>query len=450
MYLKLVVLIYILFIIGCGVNAKVDPNSKNINKNEEVNVTVERGPVYGAIVKDNKGLIATQVSNKNIYKFSKKPEYPIIVNGGWIDLNNDKIKNNNDIDLDIELKSYSNYITPVTTLLAIKDKDKQKEVEKKISDEFNIDKELLYKLPSNGNMKLAILTNAIYKQIIENNVSINKFYSYENLILNKNNSLINLKNTYNNIKEKAESSDAMENGIFKPLQLENLIINELNNNKNELNEGIIEYDANYEDLPPIPKGTSHNKCKEGISPTLNLNLQISGGIKYDKNYNIDNTEALNVNYKDTSIYYENYVIRDLNIRLIHPLLYDLKWIKITAIPGVEILGTHIENNEYVLSKNKFLSDYITYDYTQGLVKLKIKYNKYLKIKKDIRVSVSIKHIGDCDISDKKKFVETTNEYVFNIDQITKDYDFYSIEKYIIDDELMVDQGFILPTNKLIE
>jgi len=71
-------------------------------------VVVERGKVYDANVTDSSTpvQIAQEKSGQNIYMFAKAPTFPIIVNGGWIDVNNDGIKNTGDVKLDIIMKSY--------------------------------------------------------------------------------------------------------------------------------------------------------------------------------------------------------------------------------------------------------------------------------------------------------------------------------------------------------
>ncbi|NQY21914.1 MAG: hypothetical protein HRT40_11535, partial [Campylobacteraceae bacterium] len=162
--------ILLLTLIGCG------SSSKNENKSpskKETQVTVERGPVYGALVKDVNGKIATASDTENIYTFTGTPAYPITVTNGWIDVDGDKQLSSKDISLNIVMKSYTNNVTPVTTYLA---NGNQSLREKKLNDLLlianensnkKITKDDLLKPASISSKEVQMLINSVYAQIIE-------------------------------------------------------------------------------------------------------------------------------------------------------------------------------------------------------------------------------------------------------------------------------------------
>jgi 5'-nucleotidase len=98
-------------IVGCGGNGSVDSTSSDI--------TVERGPVLGATVKDASGNIATQVGNSNVYRFNTEATYPISAEGGFIDVDGDGVFNAGDAKFTEVLKTTKGgNITPLTTFVA--------------------------------------------------------------------------------------------------------------------------------------------------------------------------------------------------------------------------------------------------------------------------------------------------------------------------------------------
>ncbi|MEA2016803.1 MAG: hypothetical protein U9N59_00010 [Campylobacterota bacterium] len=174
-----------------------DTNNTNENENEEINIPntnktvyVERGAVYLAIVKDSDGNYAVNTPNTNIYNFEDVPTYPIYASSGWIDIDNDNNKTLNDVVLDLNLSSYSNNITPVTTLLSESNTTRRAAIEVKLFELFGINNVDLYKLPSVANNdKLEELTNALYKLSKEYNKTINNLFNYDTLIIESNSTL---------------------------------------------------------------------------------------------------------------------------------------------------------------------------------------------------------------------------------------------------------------------
>ena len=157
-------------------------------------VTVERGKVYDANVTDSTGdknsskenQTATQNENTNTYTFENKIEYPVKVNGGFIDVDGDGKYSEGDLDLDMELISYEDKVTAISTYIS-KDKyglpipyeaDRQAkldELAKKLDDANATAQDIatlasdLLKLPSEQTTKAQTATNAIYAQMVDKN-----------------------------------------------------------------------------------------------------------------------------------------------------------------------------------------------------------------------------------------------------------------------------------------
>lgn len=159
---------------GGGASSSIAPTQSSAT-----DVTVERGKVYGATVTDSSTppQTAKEKANLNVYTFAKKPTYPVMATGGWIDVNGDGKKDAKDVDLDITLKSYSNTVTPVTTYIADANKTIRENRLKGLKDRLNangvgvsteITEEELLKVPSKvQNSDFSVLVNAIYKDMKE-------------------------------------------------------------------------------------------------------------------------------------------------------------------------------------------------------------------------------------------------------------------------------------------
>ncbi|QSZ42008.1 hypothetical protein GJV85_07765 [Sulfurimonas aquatica] len=142
-------------------------------------VVVERGKVFGANVTDSSSpaQVATQKSRQNVYTFTNEPVYPVLVNGGWIDVNDDGVMDLNDVKLDIEMRSYTTTVTPVTTFIAdanetIRDSKLNDLVARLnangVGEAGSVTAEDLLKVPSKAPRDVFVVANAIYKDMKEN------------------------------------------------------------------------------------------------------------------------------------------------------------------------------------------------------------------------------------------------------------------------------------------
>jgi len=159
-------LIASLSLIGCGSSSS---DTADTGDTISKTITVERGAAYDAIVTDANGQIAIQDNGKNTYVFATTPALPISVNGGWIDVDGDGELTTNDIKLELEMKSYTSNVTPLTTYLANSDANNRDTILNDLVNASGATKEELLKVASTADIKAIIAINAIYKEMKENN-----------------------------------------------------------------------------------------------------------------------------------------------------------------------------------------------------------------------------------------------------------------------------------------
>ena len=240
-------------------------------------IEVERGPVKLANVKDANGNLARDKNGSNFYVFDSLPTYPITVTEGIIEINNDK---NKTVILDINMSSYTNVITPITTLLSDSDKNKRADLEAYLMNTYNLTKEELYQSPSKSkNENIALLTNVIYKITKEKNSSINTIFSYKNLITDTDTTL---NDEFKRLSSKLDTNDSLKtNGKLDSLKLENYLY--------DTNSSLFTKIDDLAILPTREVNTSDDvqdiwKISFKINPLTNYN-DFNIGIKISKHEN---------------------------------------------------------------------------------------------------------------------------------------------------------------------
>lgn len=156
-------------------NTSTDLNASNAST--RVDITVELAKVHDANVTDSS--TPTQVAthkSTNVYTFANTPTYPVVVNGGWMDVNDNGKKDAKDVNLDIEMKSYGTTVTPITTFVADTNKTKREQKLNELVKRLNesgiganttITAKDLLKVPSVAPRDVFIIANAIYKEMKE-------------------------------------------------------------------------------------------------------------------------------------------------------------------------------------------------------------------------------------------------------------------------------------------
>jgi hypothetical protein len=260
-----------LVLVGCGSGSAPSETAVGGGTTTEA----ERGPVFNAKVVDAKGDIGIEEGNTNKYKFYFTPTYPLTVqasNDSWIDIDGDGKKTTKDVVLDVNMTSYVNVITPITTVLSDENKTKREALAKKLSEKFNIPINDLYKVPSKANdSNLSILTNVIYKKAKELNKSIKALFNYKTLVTDSNTTL---ENSFTSLENKVKGNSSLyKNGVIDSLKLEKYLYD--NNNSlftkykipDELAKRVVNATDSIEDIWNIDfdiNNNSYNNIKIGV------------------------------------------------------------------------------------------------------------------------------------------------------------------------------------------
>jgi len=158
---------------GCGSSETAEITDAITESTQDIigtgySVVVERGAVLDANVTDAEGNIAIQVSDtNNTYIFESEPIYPILAEGGWIDVDGDGNLTDSDVALDINLTSYSDVVTPTTTYCSDENETIRQERLEELVAETNCTAEDLLSVPSEATKNSIMVLNAVYEKLIE-------------------------------------------------------------------------------------------------------------------------------------------------------------------------------------------------------------------------------------------------------------------------------------------
>jgi hypothetical protein len=207
--------------VACGSSGGGDNStSSGTGTNANTSVTVERGAIFGATVTDSSSpaQTATATLNSNVYTFAKAPIFPVNATGGYIDVDNDGIITPADAKLNMDLKSYSYNVTPVTTYIADVNKTLRDTKLNNLVTLFSgsgISAEDLLQLPSQAKVDSIILNNAIYQQYEESGVSVKDINETE---LNSTIADIKIFISQKNITEDSNFANNLEKELIQELK----------------------------------------------------------------------------------------------------------------------------------------------------------------------------------------------------------------------------------------
>jgi len=229
--------LFLLLLTGCGPSGPSEFSSETkdvvVSVSTESNftsVTVERGAVFMATVKDAEGQVATNndLGMSNIYTFKASPKRPISVTSGYVDVNNNGLLDANDTKLDINLSSYVSVVSPLTTLIG--DYENNATVLNSLVQNYEINiSQIIGSVPSKTSKDAIILSNAIYK-------SLKLGFEYNST--NFRQSIVDVNTTYNqsfnSLTSLSELASSLENQVFIDLGVSRLGSAELSQINSEL------------------------------------------------------------------------------------------------------------------------------------------------------------------------------------------------------------------------
>lgn len=158
-----------LLLSGCGSGGSSSSGGVAAPQSVVTDITVERGPVLGAVVTDSMGIRAHQLEvGKSVYRFEGAIHYPIHVQGGYIDVNRDGKIDTSDAPLVGSLRSsQGNVVTVLTTVL-----QNNPELLETVVHTFGLDPEALYGQTPGKNSRIAALSDGIYQQCLLSNIPV--------------------------------------------------------------------------------------------------------------------------------------------------------------------------------------------------------------------------------------------------------------------------------------
>jgi len=149
-----------LLLSGCG-STSDDTTATAVSTTD---ITVERGPVLGATVRDAEGQIGVSKGN-GVYSFTN-PTYPIESFGGYIDMNRNGVVDSGDVEMKyLRLRTNAGNVMTIATTIAENNETRDVLLE----DGFSED-ELFSQTPSTD-IDTAALSDEVYKYCVENNIT---------------------------------------------------------------------------------------------------------------------------------------------------------------------------------------------------------------------------------------------------------------------------------------
>lgn len=147
---------------GCGESAS-DTTSSGAAADDNI-VTVERGPVLGAMVMDAQKHQAKDLGDGR-YEFNASINYPVEVVGGYIDVNRNGTIDSGEVKNTVVLKADSGKAITLVSTLA-----RDKEARQLMEDNFGLTlKDMQTKVPSD-NIAVEALSNEIYAMMIDQGI----------------------------------------------------------------------------------------------------------------------------------------------------------------------------------------------------------------------------------------------------------------------------------------
>ena len=129
-------------------------------------ITVERGPVLNAVVKDKNGKMAVAQGN-GVYRFTGDFEYPLETTGGVIDLNHNGLVDDGDLKTDgLKLRANEGKVLTLASTLAT-----NTELQQKLLENIDLSADAIQTHTPSTDKAIAALSDEIYKYCIENGIT---------------------------------------------------------------------------------------------------------------------------------------------------------------------------------------------------------------------------------------------------------------------------------------
>jgi hypothetical protein len=131
---------------------------------DSTDITVERGPVLGALVLDNSGERGVSIGN-GVYRFAKGVEYPVTVNGGYIDTDRNNQIDSGEVRLGYELAIREGRAVTLVSTVA-----NNNEVRTMLQENYGLDDERINNATPSSDREIAAISDVLYAYCSENDL----------------------------------------------------------------------------------------------------------------------------------------------------------------------------------------------------------------------------------------------------------------------------------------
>ncbi len=151
-----------LLLVGCG--GSTDTASDSIAM-DSTDITVERGPVHGALVLDTDGEQATFIG-KGIYRFDSVPSYPITADGGYVDIDRSGVIDEDESMLGFSMQADSGSVITMATTVA-----SNTQTRSLLNRNFGLSDAIIHSHTPGSSSAIAAISDAVYKYCVDHNTT---------------------------------------------------------------------------------------------------------------------------------------------------------------------------------------------------------------------------------------------------------------------------------------
>ena len=196
-----------LLLVGC----QSTTDSKNSSTNTDI--TVERGPIHGALVLDANGQRASFLGDGK-YRFESTPVYPITADGGYIDINRNGQIDEGESELEFSMQSDSGSVITMASTIA-----SNKDLRSLLRSDFDLTDKMIDHQTPKSNKMIAAISDIVYAYCVENNTTPSKLTKDDLKALNK-----QIRDLVQEYKESNKDISYFEKKMFDKIKKKNHLI----------------------------------------------------------------------------------------------------------------------------------------------------------------------------------------------------------------------------------
>ncbi|WP_345973981.1 DUF2202 domain-containing protein [Sulfurimonas sp. HSL3-7] len=225
-------------------------NSSEESTASVTDITVERGPVLGALVLDNSGQRGVAAGN-GVYRFAKGVQYPVTVNGGYIDTNR-----NNRIDVGEARLGFELAISKGSAVTLVNTVASNSEVRTMLQEKYGLDDDRINNATPGNDREIAAISDELYAYCNENVLEPLKLQTSDLEQID-----LRIKERLRDYNESDSSVAELEEELIAELGIETLTEDDLPQAEADLDNAELK-EGNVSDT--LPAGELNDAQKEGL------------------------------------------------------------------------------------------------------------------------------------------------------------------------------------------